>query len=146
MTEVITSKTSVSVNGADITGLCEFTTPDDGIDEIRCKLPLSQPPIAHIAGSPGTYVNVWSTNDRSADPRQLTSGCTLGGVKAGGETFSGTSDPWTRRSSVSCTQGGLTTIVTCPPPPVTPGIDPELTTHPEALRVKFSVPFEDPQM
>ena len=75
------SKAKISVNGTDITEeFCELTTPDDGIVEIRCKLPLSQRPIAHIAGSPQDFFDIFVYIDTESDPSKLTAGCTHGDV------------------------------------------------------------------
>ena len=143
------SKAKVSVNGTDITEeFCELTTPDDGIVEIRCKLPLSQRPIAHIAGSPQDFFDIFVNIYTESDPSKLTAGCTHGDVTSSttGFTTRLASGHGTHTASASCTPSGIDTIVTCPPPPVTPGIDPELVTHPETVQVEFSFPFEDPQM
>ena len=146
---VTASKTSVSVNDADITGLCEFMT-DDGTDEIRCKLHFSQHPIAHIAGSPNSFFDVFVGLDPESDTSILTAGCTHGDVPSRTIDYLSARDADGHgshtASSVSCTHSGIDTIVTCPPPPITPGIDPELATPHEVVRVKFSVPFGGTQM
>ena len=148
---VTASKTSVSVNDADITGLCEFMT-DDGTDEIRCKLHFSQHPIAHIAGSPHDFFVVWLAVNATQSPSILTSGCVIsdanhkgGIINPGGNIVANVLDgaaPTSPSPAASCTHSNIDTFVTCPPPPAPAYSTIDGPAHPMALRVKFSVPFE----